>query len=809
VTDPQWRASTRKESGWDGLEFDDSGWVPAQRLGDHGMGPWGEVSTSGDHRRLSARMLRREFQLDKEVKQATAFISGLGYYELYLNGRKVGDHVLDPALSEYSKRVFYVTYDATGQLQQGANAVGVILGNGRYYAPRTSQPTPTRTFGFPKLLLQMHVVYDDGTTENIVTDDGWKLTTEGPLLANNDYDGEEYDARREQPGWSTPGFNDSAWQRAQQVEPPGGKLAAQMIEPMRVTQKIQPIAITNPKPGIHVFDMGQNMVGFCRLKVSGPRGTKVSLKHAEVLRDDGMLFMDNIRGAQVTDVYLLKGEGLETYEPRFTYHGFRYVAVRGYPGEPELSAIEGQVVHTDVRTAGEFACCNTLINRLHRNIVWGMRGNYLSIPTDCPQRDERQGWQGDRAAESKGESYLFHTARLYDKWLDDIHDSQKPDGNLSDVCPAYWPLYSANVTWPSAYTIIPGTLHTQYADRRAIERHYETMKKWMDFMGQFISDDIIDRDNYGDWCVPPEDPSLIHSLDPGRKTAKAVLATTYYCNNLRLMAGYAALLEKPDDAKQFNAAADRMREAFNQKFFNPQTNLYDNGTQTSSVLPLFFGMVPDGHRQQVFNNLIENIEVKTNGHIGTGLIGGQWLMRTLSDNGRPDVAYRLATNKTYPSWGYMIENDATTIWELWNGNTADPAMNSHNHVMLVGDLVIWFYEGLAGIKSDHKQPGFKHIIMRPRPVGDLRFVKAVHRSPYGTIASDWKIEDGTFRWDIAVPVNTTATVYVPTSDANAVRQGDTAADKAQGVKFLRAEDGAAVFRVESGSYAFSAPYTIQ
>lgn len=733
---------------------------------------------------------------------------GLGYYELHLNGQKVGDHVLDPALSDYSRRVFYVTYDVADKLNQGANAIGVVLGNGRFFAPRTNVPTPTRTFGFPKLLLQLEVEYDDGTSQQIISDDSWQLTTDGPIRANNDYDGEEYDARMEQDGWSTAGFDDSSWRKPQLVEPPGGKPAAQMIQPMRVTQTIRPVAITNPQPGVYVFDMGQNIVGWCRLRVSGPRGTKVSLKHAEVLRDDGMLYMDNIRSAKVTDVYVLRGEGVETYEPRFSYHGFRYVELRGYPGKPDLSTLEGRVVHTDVARAGDFTCSNESINRLYRNVVWGVRGNYLSIPADCPQRDERQGWLGDPAGRSKGESYFLDVVQFYGKWLQDIQDAQQADGQLPDVAPAYWPFYTANVTWPSAYLIVPDWFYDQYADTRLLAEHYASMGKWIEFMSRFVEGDLMPAktDRYGDWCVPPESPELIHSRDPGRKTRGDLLATAYFCHNLRLMARYATILGRPDDARRFHARAEKMRAAFNRRFFDPKTNLYDNGTQTSGVLPLFFGLVPDGHRQPVFDNLIDNVMVKTQGHIGTGLIGGQWLMRVLSQNGRPDVAYRLAANKTYPSWGYMIENGATTIWELWNGNTADPAMNSHNHCMLVGDLVTWFYEGLAGIRSDPGRPGFQHVLMRPQPVGDLRFVRAWHRSMYGTVKSQWEIRDGRFHWNVTLPANTTATLRVPTSEAAAVREGDRPAAKAEGVTLLRTEQDAAVFRVASGQYAFSAPY---
>jgi alpha-L-rhamnosidase len=805
VSDGKWRSAASAGEGWEKPAADDSTWKSAKALGPVGMAPWGKIALSDEDRRLPARMLRKEFKVTKKVRQARAYLCGLGYYELHLNGKKVGDRVLDPPLTDYDQKVFYVTYDVTGRLVQGPNVVGVVLGNGRYFAPRLQVPTPTRTYGYPKLLLQMHVTYDDGSADRLVSDASWKLTTEGPIRANNDYDGEEYDARREMPGWSRPGFDDSGWSAAQRVAAPKGRLAAPTIPPMRVTETVAPARITSPRPGVWLVDMGQNLVGWCRLKVRGPAGTRVELRHAETLGPDGSLYVANLRSARATDIYVLKGQGEETYEPHFTYHGFRYVEVRGYAGTLDASSIQARVVHTDLRPAGRFECSHALVNRIHKNIFWGVRGNYLSVPTDCPQRDERQGWQGDRAGEARGESFLFDVAPLYAKWLDDIRESQRPDGNLSDVCPAYWPFYSGNVTWPSAYVIIPGTLYRQYGDRRVLAEHYPSMRKWLDFMGTFVKDGITDRDTYGDWCVPPEDPKLIHSNDPARKTAGTLLATAYLYHDLGLAAGYAELLGKPDEAAELGRRRQHILAAFDKKFFNERSATYANGSQTSSVLPLAFEMVPREHQQAVFDRLVENIMVKTKGHIGTGLVGGQWLMQTLTRHGRPDVALRLVTNDDYPSWGYMIRRGATTIWELWNGDTADPAMNSHNHVMLVGDLTAWLYEDLAGIRSDPAAPGFRRLIMRPQPVAGLDWCRAAYPSACGSVESAWRIADGQFRWSIVLPANTSATIFVPASDPALVREGSGPAGEAKGVEFLRAEARRAVYRIGSGRYEFSAP----
>jgi alpha-L-rhamnosidase len=800
VSDDSWKTSDAEATGWNSTGFDDAEWTAAQVLGANGIAPWGEVTAQGGYE-LPARMLRKDFETAPGVKRATAYVSGQGVFELYVNDQQIGDQVLAPPCSEYDKRVYYMTFDVTGDVRDGANAVGVWLGNGRYFSPRPGWEW-ARTYGYPRLLLQLEIELADGSVQRIVSDESWKLTTDGPIRENNEFDGEVYDARMEIAGWSEPGFDESAWQSVEKVDAPGGVMSAQMQEPIRVTEVLKPKAVAQPKPGMYVFDMGQNMVGWCRLNVEGPVGTEVKLRHAEVLKDDGTLYMANLRSAKVTDKYTLKGGGPEVYEPRFVYHGFRYVELTGYPGEPDLDAIEGCVVHDDVPRAGTFETSHPLLNQIHENIVWGTRGNYRSMPTDCPQRDERQGWLGDRSEESRGETYLFQIAALYAKWVQDMDDAQMESGSVPDVCPSYYPFYSDDVTWPSSFIIVPGALYDQYGDIRVIERHYDGMKQWIDYMTQFIEDGIISKDSYGDWCVPPEDPILIHSNDPKRKTNAPVIATAYFYRDLDLMAGYADLLGKADDAKAFRALAAEMNAAFNKRFLNEDTHDYDNGSQTASLLPLAFGMVPQEQRDAVFNTLVDKIMIGTDGHVGTGLIGGQWLTRALSDGGRPDVVFTLATQTDYPSWGYMIENGATTIWELWNGNTADPAMNSHNHVMLVGDLVMWFYEYLGGIRPDPSAPGFKQIILKPVPVEGLDYVRATHESLYGTIACAWKRKSGKFDWTVTIPPNTTATVHIPTSDVASVKEGGMPLVDAKGVSEVRESDGAVICTVGAGTYAF-------
>ena len=800
-TNPEWRVSKDNVPEWEKPDFDDSQWVQAKGLGKFGMAPWGSYAI--DRRRLPALYLRDEFSSEKKINKARVYISGLGYYKLFLNGNRVGDHEIDPILRDYSKQTPYVTYDVSEFIKNGDNAIGVMLGCGRFYAPHPEKPTYTRDFGLPRLLFQLEIEYDDGSCKVLTSDDHWLITDKGPILNNNDYDGEYYDARKEMPGWDRVGFDPIGWKKVDLVSPPEGSLtSAALMQPMRVTGEIHPIQLSEPEPDVWVFDLGQNMVGRCRLKVKGPAGTKVKMHFAENVYPSGMLDYRNLRLAECLDTYILKGEGEETYTPSFTYHGFRYIEVTGFPGKPTRETLTGEILNTDMAFTGKFECSNPTITQLLKNARWGIRGNYLSIPTDCPQRDERHGWQGDRAGEQVGEAYLFDNILLYEKWMGDVRDSQQEDGNLSDVCPNFWPLYRTNVTWPSSFVIIPGNLYQHYGDLRAIENNYDTMKRWMDHLRGFLDDGIIAKDNYGDWCCPPESKELIHSRQPWRRTPAEVLATSYFYHNLILLSEYAELLGKEQDAQMFRAEAADIYEAFNKNLYDQEGGFYGNGSQTSQILPLKFGLVPKNHQKKIIDYTIHHIETKTNNHIGTGLIGGQWLMRTLTERGYGDLAYRLATYRDYPSWGYMIDHGATTIWELWNGDTANPAMNSGNHVMLLGDVVIWMFEHLGGIKSDIDQPGFKHILMNPQIVGDLKYAKAEYDSLYGKIVSDWKIEEDVFQWDVVIPVNTSATLSIPTKNPADVKESGRNIGEEEGIAYLGMEQGKAIYRIGSGKYHF-------
>jgi alpha-L-rhamnosidase len=763
--------------------------------------PWDSITQWS---RLSARYYRKTFKAATAIKKATVYVSGLGLYELYFNGKRVGDQVLAPAATDYNKSVLYNTYDVTSALQQGNNIVAAVLGNGRYFTMRQNyKPKKIKTFGFPKLLLQLEIEYNNGKKSTIVTDASWKMTADGPIRTNNEYDGEEYDATKELNGWNTTSYDDSKWQKPELVQAPTGHLTAQMNEPIKVMKTIKPVTIQQLKPDVYIIDMGQNMVGWLRMNVQGEKGRRVKLRFAESLQSNGELFVANLRDARVTDVYTLKGTGVETWQPSFVYHGFRYVEITNYPGKPDINNFEGQVIYDAIQTTGQFQTSNNIINSIYNNAWWGIAGNYKGMPLDCPQRNERMPWLGDRAIGSLGESFLFDNQKLYAKWLQDIEEAQTPEGAIPDVAPAYWNYYSDNMTWPGTYITIADMLYTQFADKRPIEKHYPSMKKWLDYMrGKYMTNYILTKDKYGDWCVPPESPELIHSKDSARKTDGQVIATAYYYQMLQYMQRFARILNKPEDEKAFAAVANNIQEAFNKQFYNKQKKYYSNNTVTANLLPLYFNIAPDSLKETIFNNIAEKIWHDNEGHLSTGVIGVQWLMRGLSQYQRADLAYTLASDTTYPSWGYMIKHGATTIWELWNGNTANPGMNSQNHVMLLGDLLTWMYENLAGIKSDSIQTGFKKIIMRPTPVDNLDFVNASYQSPYGIIKSEWKKMNNQFNWKVSIPANTTAILYIPASDIKEIQS-------LEGVKFLRVENKKVMVEAGSGDYEFNVTYNMK
>ncbi|CAN5683258.1 hypothetical protein BH11BAC3_BH11BAC3_17410 [soil metagenome] len=782
--------------------FDMADWK-ATWIGYDQASPWDSITQWS---RLSARYLRKEFVNTSPVKRATVYISGLGLYELFINGKKIGDQVLAPNPTDYRKSVLYNTHDVTTAIQQGNNAIATVLGNGRFFTMRQNYKTyKINTFGYPKLLLQLVIEYEDGSRKIIVSDNSWKLNVDGPIRSNNEYDGEEYDANKEMKGWAMPGFNDTKWKKPELVKAPSGKLIAQSAEPMKVMKTIVPVSIkkTGNK---YILDMGQNFAGWIKLQnIKGKKGDKITLRFAESLQANGELFTANLRDAKVTDSYTFGNAGLDDkgWRPSFVYHGFRYIEVTSFPGTPAINNFEGQLVYDGFETTGSFQTSNETINAIYKNAWWGIASNYKGMPIDCPQRNERQPWLGDRVVGEQGESYLFDNAKLYAKWMDDIEQSQTAAGAIPDVAPAYWNYYSDDVTWPAAFFSISNNLYNQFGDIRPIEKNYAAMKKWLLYMKEkYLVKYIMTKDKYGDWCVPPESLQLIHAKDPARLTDGKLIASAYYYKLLGYMQRFAHLTNHKNDASEFSLLGDSIRVAFQQNFYNPEQKYYSNNTVTANLLPLYFGICPDTLKEKVFQNIYKKIHQVDNDHVSTGLIGIQFLMRGLTEYDNTNLAFKLASNTTYPSYGYMVENGATTIWELWNGNTADPNMNSQNHVMMLGDLLTWFYENLAGIRTDKTGVGFKKITMKPSLPDELKFVNASYNSAYGLIKSSWQKNNGIMEWDISIPANTTATVYVPAKSAGDVTESGKPLEQVENVQVLKWKEDVLMIELKSGDYEF-------
>src|SRR5918999_336381 len=742
--------------------------------------------------------LRREFSLYKPVSRARLYATARGVYELYINGNSVGNDVLAPGWTDYDRRIQYQTYDVTPLLAEGQNALGAVLGDGWFagfvgfdpkhrgalYGPR------------PQLLAQLDVEYEDGTTASLATEGSWRCST-GPILFSDLLMGESYDARREMPGWAEPGFDDSGWYGVAVEEIGDTNLVAQPDEGIRITEELEAKTVTEPESGRYVFDLGRNMVGWVRLKVEGKAGTGVILRHAEALTPDGTIYTTNLRSARATDRYVLGGDGEEIYEPRFTFHGFRYVEITGYPGEPPPGAVTGPVVHSATPPSGSFECSSRMVNKLQENIVWGQRGNFLSVPTDCPQRDERLGWMGDAQVFVRTASFNMDVAAFFEKWMTDVEDAQSPEGAFPDVAPL--PRGSGLIdlrwgapAWGDAGVIVPWTIYRTYDDTRIVERHYDAMARWMEYLHE-ANPDLIRKNrmgnNYGDWLSPK-----------GDHTPKHLLATAYWAYDAKLIAEMAEATGRYEDAREYRDLKERVKAAFQAAYVFPDGRI-EGDTQTCYLLALHMGLLPEDLRSAAAEHLVKSIE-REDWHLSTGFAGVGYLCPVLTEAGNTDVAYRLLGNETYPSWGYTIKNGATTIWERWDGWTQEngfqsPNMNSFNHYSL-GSVGEWLYRYVAGI--DLGAPGYGRTVISPRPGGNLTHASAQYDSVRGRISSSWKIENDRFVLEALIPPNTTATVHVPSTDD--VSECGMPVDKADGVEFLRAGKGETVLAVGSGRYEF-------
>ena len=693
---------------------------------------------------ITGKELRHGFQVEGKITRARLYVTALGYYEVHLNGQKVGENVLDPAWTDFRKRALYSTYDVTSQLKPGENAIGVMLGGGwATLGAGTLGGEPY--YSQPSLLVQLDVDLDDGRRLSVASDASWKAAP-GPVVSDSVYDGEVYDAREQVPGWDRSGFDDSSWRPTQQGPRWTGALSAQMMPPIRIVDSMVPVKLLNPKPGVYVYDLGQNISGWARLRVKGPRGTAVTMRFSEVAHADGTIDTANLRQAKQRDVYILRGEREETYEPHFTYHGFRYIEVTGFPGVPGLDSVRGRVVHSDVRTIGSFTASKPILNDIQRLIRWTQLNNLMSIPTDCNQRDEREGWMGDAQLSAEEAMMNFDMAAFYTNFVRNIRDNQAADGTLSETVPEKFGNRPADPGWGTAYPLICWYMWQQYGDRRILEENYAGLKKYVEFLSSRAQDDVLRFNLNGDWIATVETPG-------------EVISDAYYFYDVTVLQRIAGVLGRTSDEQAFAGLAARIKDGFNRNFFDAKTAEYGGGTQTASALALFFGLVPDKDIGAASFYLERDILDHHNNHLTTGIIGTKYLMPALSATGRSDMAYDLAVQTTYPSWGYMIEKGATTMWELWQDNNR-PAMNSHDHPALAS-LGSWVYKSFGGIDEKSGTGAYSHLEIAPQMVKDLHWASASIDTVRGLVSSSWTHDEGETTIEVTVPVNCDAEIVIP------------------------------------------------
>ncbi|GJQ28739.1 MAG: hypothetical protein HBSAPP03_06230 [Phycisphaerae bacterium] len=742
-------------------------------------------------------LFRRTFTVSGDVRRARVYATALGVYELTLDGRRVGDQHLAPGWTDYAKRVQFQTYDVTAALTPGENVIGAWVGPG-WFCGHAGLFGAVRYWGErPALLAQLEIEYADGSTQRVVTDASWRATA-GPLVQADLLKGEIFDARRAMPGWNTPGFDDAAWTPAT-PRSESRTLVADVAEPVRAVAELPSLTLTEPAPGRWTFDLGQNMVGVVRLRVRAPRGTVVTLRHAEILNPDGTIYTQNLRAADSTDRYICTGTGVEEWTPRFTFHGFRYVEITGLTERPALDSVTGVVLASDTPIVGEFECSDPRLNKLWSNIRWGLRGNHLSIPTDCPQRDERMGWMGDAQVFLPTAVVHADVAAFYTKWLADVRDAQRADGAFCDTSPAMKGLSYGVPAWADAGVIVPWSIYEAYGDRRILERSADSMVRWVEWCRAHSTNFIRDKDrgnDYGDWLS-------IHADTP-----KDLIGTAYFAHSARRTAETLRTLGRKDEAAACMETFLAVRRAFIERYVDADGRLA-GGTQTAYVLALAFNLVPVPLREKALAHLVADIDAK-DGKLSTGFVGVSMLLPVLDEGGRPDVAMRLLLSEEFPSWLFSVKHGATTIWERWDGWKPDTGphpdwgMNSFNHYAL-GSCGRWMMDRVAGIAP----AGYGYSIVRIRPhVGDgLTWARGSYDSIRGRIESAWRLEHGVLTMRVTIPANVTARVFVPCDKTEDVRESGVPAVEAPGVKLVQHAHGEAEFEVGAGSYVFTTPFT--
>lgn len=724
-------------------------WISAPRLFNWGLRNQQRAQMAKDappEREEPSPIFRKEFVVDSPPKSARAYISGIGYYELYINGRKVGDHVLDPAFTQYDKKVLYSTYDITDYLNDSTNAVGVMLGNGWYNmftrGVWSFDRSPWRDD--PTFRLQLRVASTQGTIQQVLSDTSWTCSP-GPVVFNSIRQGEEYDATKEQSGWAKAGFYDKHWFPVRQVRGPEGIMAAQTMPPIKILGKLDPANIFKTAKNTLVCDFGQNLAGFIELTVNTTKGRRIEFKYGEKLKADGTLDQSNIDGLVAespfqTDVYTTKGNGPETWHPRFTYHGFQYVEVSGFP-ELSLDNIRACLVSTSMSKKGEFSCSSDLLNQIQHNAEWSFRSNFHGYPTDCPHR-EKNGWTGDAQLASDMALYNYHVESSYWKYVDDIVNSQLPSGMVSAIVPTGgWGYFWGNgPAWDYALIILPWKTWLYSGDKQILEKNYPSMKRYMEFLAG-TTDDYIVRWGLGDW-VP------VRSSTPPE-----LITTAYFYHDAVIMARIAGILGLEIDVNHFNSLASNIKKAFNEHFVDSETPEVGNGSQTSQSCPLYFNMLDPELSADILQKLIQNIG-NNELNLDFGVLGAKFVPNVLAEMNQKEVAYRMINTTRFPGWGNWVSQGANTLWEDWRGE------NSRNHIFF-GDVSAWFYRFLGGIRPDESHPGFKHFIVEPYFPDDLSYVNTQMESMYGLIQSNWEKEEKNVTMRVRIPFNTSATVRLP------------------------------------------------
>ncbi|WP_025950629.1 alpha-L-rhamnosidase [Geobacillus thermocatenulatus] len=757
-----------------------------------------------------AFLLRKPFEVNKPIAAARVYATGVGLYELYLNGQRVGEDVLTPGWTSYHKRLQYQTYDVTSQLCEGINAIGVMLADG-WYKGTLGWEGKRHIYGDRRAaLVQLHVCYEDGTEKIIVTDSTWKAAT-GPILYSEIYHGEVYDARLEQPGWCEGKFDDSDWKPTVVLtDMPLNHLIAQENWPTRITETIRPIASFVTPAGEAVLDMGQNMVGRIRMTVSAPPGTTITLQHAEVLDKEGNFYTGNLRRAKQTVTYIAKGEGTETYAPHFTFQGFRYVKVEGYPGQEKglpLDCFVGEVIHSDMEPTGHFECSHPLVNQLQQNIRWGQRGNFVDVPTDCPQRDERLGWTGDAQVFIRTALFNYQGAPFFTKWLRDLKADQFPDGGVPFVIPNILGAEgaSSSAAWGDAAVICPWTVYLVYGDKRLLAEQYDSMKAWVEYIRRQGENEHLWNTgfHFGDWlALDAKENSYVGA------TPTDLIATAFYAYSTRLVRDAAVVLNKAEDVRTYTELLNRIKAAFQQEFITPSGRLA-SPTQTAHVLALMFDLVEGEAKKRIARELNEMV-IENDYHLTTGFVGTPYLCFVLSENGYHDTAVRLLLQDTYPSWLYSVKKGATTIWEHWDSIKPDGSfwsddMNSFNHYAY-GAIGDWLYRVVAGLDLDESVPAYQRIRIHPRWSGlDLTYAKATYKSMYGWIESSWVLQENDIRIRIRIPANATARLILPEASAGEVREKGRTLDKTNGIQSVAETEYGVELVVGSGEYDFVYP----